>query len=86
MAVLVNVLAVVPLVAAQRFPFLAAAAHDVLRDVVLLAAPEAPITRDGVSACRSTRSATSSSGADFLLAVPLLLPFLFHADGAIRRR
>ncbi len=77
MAVLVNVLAVVPLVAAQRFPFLAAAATTFFA-LVLLGAPEAPITLTALGVLLYALGHLVLRRG-FLLTIPLLLPFLFNA-------
>ena len=77
MAVLVNVLAVLPLVAAQRFPFLSAAGTTFFA-LVLLAAPEAPITLTALGVLLYTVGQLVVRRG-FLLAIPLLLPFLFNA-------
>ena len=77
MAVLVNVLAVAPLVAAERFPLLAAAATSFFT-LLLLGAPEAPLTLTGLGVLLYTVSHLVVRRG-FLFAIPLLVPFLLHA-------
>jgi signal transduction histidine kinase len=76
-AILLNVLAVLPFVAAHRFPFLAAAGSS-LMTFVLLAAPEAPVTLTTLGVLLYT-VATVVVRRGFLFATPLVVPFLINA-------
>ena len=76
-AILLNVLAVVPLLAARRFPFLAAAATTFVT-FVILAAPDAPLTLTGLGVLLYTVGQLVVRRG-LLVAAPLLLPFLLHA-------
>jgi signal transduction histidine kinase len=76
-AILLNVLAVLPFVAAHRFPFLAAAGSS-LMTFVLLAAPEAPVTLTALGVLLYT-VATVVVRRGFLFATPLVVPFLINA-------
>jgi signal transduction histidine kinase len=76
-AVILNVLAVLPLVAVGRFPFVAAAAATFM-SMVLLGSPETPIT---LSALAVVLYAVGHLVArrGLLLAIPVLLPFFVNA-------
>jgi signal transduction histidine kinase len=76
-AILLNVLAVLPLLAARRFPFLAAAATT-FATFVILGAPDAPLTLTGLGVLLYTIGRLVVQRG-LLLAAPLLLPFLIHA-------
>ena len=84
LAVFCNVVAVLPLLAAARFPFLAAAGTTFMT-LVLLGASEAPLTLTGLGVLVYTLGHLVVRRG-FLYALPLLFPFLVHAmtpfDGA----
>ena len=77
LAILLNVLAVLPFLAAQRFPFLAAAGSTFMT-VMVLAAPEAPITLTALGVLLYT-VANVVHRRGFLFAAPLVVPFLINA-------
>jgi signal transduction histidine kinase len=76
-AVFLNVLAVLPLLAARRFPFLAAAGATFVT-TVLLGSADAPVTLTGLGVLLYTIGHLVVRRG-ILWAVPLLLPFLAHA-------
>jgi signal transduction histidine kinase len=76
-AILFNVLAVLPLLAAPAYPFLAAAGTT-LATVVILAEPEAPLTLTALGVLLYTVFQLAARRG-LLMAAPLLLPFLAHA-------
>src|SRR5262245_50840197 len=76
-AVVSNVLAGGPLLAAQRFPFLAAAGTSVVT-FVILAEPDAPLTLTGLGVLLYTVWHVVVRRG-LLVATPLLLPFAIHA-------
>jgi signal transduction histidine kinase len=76
-AIFFNVLAVLPLLAAARFPFLGAAGTT-LATVVILASPDAPLTVTGLGVLLyAVGQLVVRRG--LLVTAPLLLPFLLHA-------
>jgi signal transduction histidine kinase len=75
--VFLNVLAVLPFLAARRFPFLAAAGTT-FATVVILGAAEAPLTLTGLGVLVYLIGHLVVRRG-LLFAVPLLLPFLVHA-------
>jgi signal transduction histidine kinase len=75
--VLLNVLVVVPLLAAQRFPFLAAAGTTLVT-LVILGESNAPLTLTGLGVLLYTVSQLVVRRG-LLVASALLLPFVFHA-------
>lgn len=76
-AVLVNVLVVLPLLAANRFPFLAAAATGSF-SLVILASPETTVTLSALGVLLyAIGNLVARRG--LLLAGPLLLPFFVNA-------
>ena len=77
LAILLNIVAVAPLLAAHRFPFLAAAGTTFVA-VLLLAIPEAPITLTALGVLLYTVGHLVVRRG-LLWAVPLLAPFLIHA-------
>jgi signal transduction histidine kinase len=77
LAIFLNVLAVLPFIAAQRFPFLAAAGSTLLT-FMLLAAPEAPVTLTALGVLLYT-VANLVVRRGFLYAAPLVVPFLINA-------
>ena len=77
LAIFLNILAVAPLLAAHRFPFLAAAGTTFVA-VWLLATPEAPITLTALGVLVYTVGHLVVRRG-FLWALPLLAPFLIHA-------
>jgi len=76
-AILFNVLAVLPLLAVSRFPFLAAAGTT-LATVVILASPDAPLTVTGLGVLMYMVGHLVVRRG-LLVTAPLLLPFLLHA-------
>jgi signal transduction histidine kinase len=76
-AVVWNVLAVVPLLIAERFPFLAAAGTSFVT-FVILAEPDAPLTLTGLGVLLYTVWHLVARRG-LLVATPLLLPFVIHA-------
>jgi signal transduction histidine kinase len=77
LAVFVNVLAVLPLVACRRFPFLAAVGTTFCT-LVLLGAPEAPLTASGLGVLLYAIGHLVARRG-LLFGAPFLVPFLFHA-------
>ena len=77
MAVFLNVLAVVPLLAASRFPFIAAAGTTFVT-LVILGEHNAPLTLTGLGVLLYTVWHLVVRRG-LLVASPLLLPFVFHA-------
>ena len=77
LAIFLNVLAVLPFVAAQRFPLLAAAGSTFV-SVVLLASPEAPMTLTALGILLYTMGHLVVRRG-FVFAAPLLVPFLILA-------
>jgi signal transduction histidine kinase len=77
MAVLLNVLAVLPLLAASRFPFLAAAGTAFVT-VVILGEHNAPLTLTGLGVLLYTVWHLVVRRG-LLVASPVLLPFVIHA-------
>jgi signal transduction histidine kinase len=76
-AVLLNVLAVLPLLAANRFPFLAAAATGFF-SLVIFASPDTTVTLSALGVLLyAIGNLVARRG--LLLAVPLLLPFFVNA-------
>jgi len=84
LAILLNVLAVLPFLAAQRFPFLAAAGSTFMT-VMVLAAPEAPITLTALGVLLYT-VANVVHRRGFLFAAPLVVPFLINAMAPVDGR
>jgi signal transduction histidine kinase len=80
-AVFWNVLAVVPLLAAERFPFLAAAGTSFVT-FVILAEPDAPLTLTGLGVLLYTVWHLVVRRG-LLVASPLLLPFVIHATAPV---
>ncbi len=77
LAIFLNVLAVLPFIAAQRFPFLAAASSTLLT-FILLGVPEAPVTLTALGVLLYTM-VTLVVRRGFLFAAPLVVPFLINA-------
>jgi len=77
LAVFFNVLAVVPLVVAWWFPFLATVGTTFCT-IVLLAAPEAPLTASGLGVLLYTIGHLVARRG-LVYGAPFLVPFLFHA-------
>ena len=76
-AVLLNVLAVLPLLASRRFPYLAAGAATFVA-LAILGAPDAPLTLTGLGVLLySVGHVVVRWG--LLIASPLLVPFAIHA-------
>ena len=73
---LLNVLAVLPLLAANRFPFLAAAAASLI-SLVILAAPRRPSRSARSESCSTRRAPRRARG--LLFASPLLFLFFVNA-------
>jgi len=76
-AILVNVLAVLPLLAVRRFPLLAAAATTGCT-LVLLASPKAPLTVTGLAVLLYTIGNLVGERS-LVWGVPFLVPFFFNA-------
>jgi signal transduction histidine kinase len=76
-AILFNVLAVLPLLAAPAYPFLAAAGAT-FAAVLILAEPDAPLTITALGVLLYTVFQLAARRG-LLMASPLLLPFLVHA-------
>ena len=76
-AVLLNVLAVTPLLATARFPFLAAAGASFV-SLIIVASPDTTVTLSALAVLLyAVGQLVARRG--LLFAIPLLLPFFFHA-------